>query len=515
MKSKYYLYLILLLSLLGLADSWYLTLEHYGKIIVPCSTAILVDCGKVLRSKYSEVLGIPLALIGVFHYGLFSLVNFYNVIKKDKQIRVIAIIFSTIGTLSSIVFMYLQFFVIGSICLYCTLSAIISFTLLYLTYRFFEDERKFLFIKLTGYKYRYILKKILFLFDAEFVHEKTIGFGKFVGKNRLLRNIFSYFYDYRSTSLKQKVLGINFESPIGLAAGFDYDANLTQFLPSLGFGFMSVGTITNMPYAGNPAPRLGRLPKSKSLLVNKGFKNEGADVIADKIKNQNFEIPVGISIGRTNSSELDSQKKSIDDIISAFKKFESTKIKNSYYELNISCPNLIHQGEVVFDEPKKLDELLVKVDSLKLKKPVFLKMPIDKSDQETLELLKIISTHSPKGVIFGNLQKDKKHPSLHLDEVAKFEKGYYSGKPTYQRSNELIKLAYKNFKNRLVIIGCGGVFSAEDAYTKIKLGASLVQLITGLVYNGPQLVAEINFGLVDLLKKDGYKNISQAIGVDN
>ena len=129
-------------------------------------------------------------------------------------------------------------------------------------------------------------------------------------------------------------------------------------------------------------------------------------------------------------------------------------------------------------------------------------------------MLKVIVKHKVAGVIFGNLQKDKKHSSLDQSEVKKFKMGYFSGKPTYERSNELIKLAYKNFGNKLTIIGCGGIFSADDAYTKIKLGASLVQLITGLIYQGPQLVSEINFGLADLLKKDGYKHISQAVGVD-
>lgn len=139
-------------------------------------------------------------------------------------------------------------------------------------------------------------------------------------------------------------------------------------------------------------------------------------------------------------------------------------------------------------------------------------MPIDKTDKETLDMLKVISKHSPKGVIFGNLQKDRKHKSLDKSEVAKFKMGNFSGKPTFERSNELIKLAYKKYKNRFVIIGCGGVFSAEDAYTKIKLGASLIQMITGLIYQGPQIVSEINLGLAELLKKDGYKNISKAVG---
>jgi dihydroorotate dehydrogenase len=127
---------------------------------------------------------------------------------------------------------------------------------------------------------------------------------------------------------------------MGLAAGFDYEARLTQSLFPWGFGFQTVGTITNNPYEGNPRPMLGRLPKSKSLMVNKGFKNLGAETTAKKLKGLTFKIPVGISIGRTNSPKLTTQEESIKDILIAFRKFEKEKIKNAYYELNISCPNL-------------------------------------------------------------------------------------------------------------------------------------------------------------------------------
>jgi dihydroorotate dehydrogenase len=151
-----------------------------------------------------------------------------------------------------------------------------------------------------------------------------------------------------------------------------------------------------------------------------------------------------------------------------------------------------------------------------IKKPVFIKMPIDKNDAVVLSLLETISQFTyVKGVIFGNLQKNRQDPSLVQEEVKKWKVGNFSGKPTWERSNELIALCYRNYKNRFIIIGCGGVFSAEDAYKKIKLGASLVQLITGLIYEGPQLVSEINAGMPYLLKRDGFSHISDAIGVES
>jgi dihydroorotate dehydrogenase len=142
-------------------------------------------------------------------------------------------------------------------------------------------------------------------------------------------------------------------------------------------------------------------------------------------------------------------------------------------------------------------------------------MPIEKSNEEVLMMLDVISAYSPAGVIFGNLQKNRHDPAFAQNEVRKFHVGNFSGKPTYQRSNELIELAYKHYSQRLTIIGCGGVFSAQDAYKKITLGASLVQLITGMIFEGPQLIAQINLELVDLLHNDGYSHIFEAVGSRN
>ncbi len=245
-------------------------------------------------------------------------------------------------------------------------------------------------------------------------------------------------------------------------------------------------------------------------MVNKGFKNLGAAATIGKLEPLKFSIPVGVSIGRTNSRDLTSQQQSIDDIVAAFTAFEQSLVKHAYYELNISCPNLF--GDISFYPPKNLEELLQAVDGLHLSRPVFIKMPIEKSEAEVLTMLELIAKHSPKGVIFGNLQKNRQHPSLVQDEVKRFSVGYFSGKPTFEQSNKLIQLTYQHYRDRLVIIGCGGVFSPEDAYLKISLGASLVQLITGLIFVGPQLVATINKGLADKVKEAGFSTISEAIG---
>lgn len=507
-------YLLLVISFFGILDAGYLTYVHYFPLRVACPVNGIIDCGRVVWSDYSLFFGIPVALMGLAFYLSTYLASFLLIKFKDsKIIKQFVVMGSTAAFIFSVYFVYIQLFVLYAICTYCMFSALTS-TLLFLISLFaYCNETKELKILIIGLVYQSLLKKIFFLIDAEVVHEGVVNFGQSLGNSIIAKRSFGYLFNNKEKSLSQNILGIEFDSPIGLAAGFDYEAKLTQFLPYLGFGFATAGTITNLPYSGNPKPMLGRLPRSRSLMVNKGFKNSGVENISKKLKKLKFDYVQGISIGRSNNKSLTTQRRSISDIISAFKTFDKNKVRNLYYELNISCPNLIY-GDVDFYERKKLDELLTAIDKLKLNKPVFIKMPIEKSDKEVLAMLKVISKHSPKGVIFGNLQKDKNNPSLDKEEVSKFKMGYFSGKPTFDRSNELIKLAYKSFGKKLVVIGCGGVFSAEDAYAKIKLGASLVQLITGLIYQGPQLTSEINYGLIDLLRKDGYKNISEAVGVN-
>lgn len=507
-------YFFILTALAGLIDASFLTYEHFSKYIPPCSENIFfADCGKVLTSPYAVIFGIPLALIGVIQYGSIIILSLLAFQFKNAIAKYLLVILTIGGFIASLYFVFLQLVIIGAICLYCMFSAFTSTALFILTLIFLKKERQRITLAIAHFKYTHIAKPIFFQIDPETVHTRIVSIGENIGSWKITKAVTRFLIYTADPSLQQTTAGINFRGPIGLAAGFDYEARLTQSLAPFGFGYQSVGTITNSPYDGNPKPMLGRLPKSKSLMVNKGFKNLGAEAAIAKLSKSKFEIPVGVSIGMTNTLKLKTQRESIADIIAAFKKFEEAKIDNAYYELNISCPNLL--GKITFHSPKNLEELLSAVDKLKLSKPLFMKMPIEKSDKETLAMLSVIAKHSPAGVIFGNLQKDRKNKALVASEVAKFPTGNFSGKPTYQRSNELIQLAYKNYGKKLIIIGCGGIFSAQDAYTKITLGASLLQLITGMIYEGPSLIMQINFGLSDLLEKDGFTHISQAIGSKN
>ncbi|MFA4922839.1 MAG: vitamin K epoxide reductase family protein, partial [Ignavibacteriaceae bacterium] len=461
MKRKMF-FILLLLTVLGIIDSVYLTYEHYFNIIPPCTInhflPILSDCGKVLRSSYSVMFGIPLAVAGVFQYSLLLIAIIALIIFRKKIFSYWILFQSTIGAIFSLYFMYIQLVILKSICIYCTLSAVISFLIFFIVYKIFLKERFSLRLTIIAFIYQKIIKLIFFLFDAENIHQIHIFLGELLGKT-FLKNYFDWKLNYQSLKLKQKISGINFTSPVGLAAGFDYNAQLTQILSTLGFGFQSVGTITNYPYAGNPRPRLGRLPKSRSLMVYKGFKNRGVKAIINSIQNLKFNIPLGISIGMSNSKLIKNTNDGIKDVINTFKTVEKSDTKNKFYELNISCPNLMNTV-TDFYKPESLNFLLQSIDQLKLRKPIFVKMPISVSDKEFLSILNVITKYKIiKGVIIGNLFKDRNSPLLDKQEVNKFKVGYFSGKPCEPRSNELIKLTYKKYKNKLIIIGCGGVFN--------------------------------------------------------
>mgnify|MGYP000887013734 CR=1 FL=1 len=361
--------------------------------------------------------------------------------------------------------------------------------------------------------YKKIIKPFLFLFPADDVHTIFLKFGQFLGKFSIVRWKLKFLFSYKNEILNQKVLGIEFENPVGLAAGFDYNADLINILPSVGFGYHTIGTITNLSYIGNARPMLGRLPKSKSLLVNKGFKNSGIDYVLKKINKRKKRIPLGISIGSTNKAYFKIEEMA-EDIVDAFEKVLKENYFD-YFELNISCPNLINSENIVnkFDNPEGLNLLLLRLSNLKINKPLFIKMYLEKNTEETMSLVEISSKYSfVKGFIFSNLVKNRNNPDFDKKEIENAGRGNFSGKPTEKITNELISAVYKNYKDRFIIIGCGGIFTADDAYEKIKRGATLVQLITGMIYEGPSLIGKINKDLAKLLKKDGYKNISEAVG---
>lgn len=367
--------------------------------------------------------------------------------------------------------------------------------------------------KVSEFFYKKILRRILFLRDPEKTHDFILSRGAFLGRSPVGQKFVSFLLNYENPALEQNIFGIRFKNPVGLAAGFDKNAQLTQIIGDVGFGFTEIGSVTARPCAGNPKPRLWRLKKSKGIIVNYGLKNDGAKIIYDRLKNLKFNLPIGVSIARTNSPEVVGLEKEIADYAESFKIFENL---GDYFALNISCPNTC--GGMSFAEPANFEKLLRELNKIEIKKPIFVKFPPDISLAAADKILDLCRNFSIiKGFIISNLTKNREIVKANREELEKIDKGVggISGKAMEELSNNLISYVYKQTGGDYVIIGCGGIFSAEDAYKKIKLGANLVQLITGMIFEGPQLIGQINKGLVKLLKKDGFKNISEAVGKSN
>ncbi len=363
--------------------------------------------------------------------------------------------------------------------------------------------------KAIGGIYRKLAKPVFFKFDPEFVHDRIIIIGSLLGKFRLTRFITSKLFNYKNLSLEQNIKGVKFLNPVGLSAGFDKNAKLINILPEVGFGFMEIGSVTLESYEGNPKPRLFRLPKSKGLVVYYGLMNDGVKKIIDRIKAyRNSKSILGISVAKTNCERTSTIEGGVQDYYDCLKYLIKEDI-GDYYTINISCPNTF--GGEPFTSEDRLEKLLSKLSTLSIKKPVFIKMPINLTLDDFDKLLTIIVKYKADGVIIGNLTKVH-DPNLIKDKIPENIKGGISGKPTEKLSNDLIAYTFKKYGKNLIIIGVGGIFSAEDAYTKIKLGASLVQLITGMIFEGPQLIGEINNGIVRLLKQDGYGSINEVVG---
>lgn len=358
---------------------------------------------------------------------------------------------------------------------------------------------------LTDSFYQRVAKPIMFRRSPDSVHADIVKFGAIVQKIALLRNLIRWAWAYQNESvLAQDIAGIRFKNPVGLSAGFDKNVQLPPLMRSIGFGFMTGGSVTNRYCAGNPRPWFHRLPSEKSLVVYAGLPNDGSQAIIKRLSasRRPDDLPLFLSVARTNDDQTVRDEDGIQDYVDCLK-----RLKNSaeIFEINISCPNTF--GGEPFNKPAKLNQLLTAIDDLKLKRPVFVKMPSDLKWADFKKLLDVIVKHNVTGVTISNLRKDRDGVEL-SDDI----KGNLSGQPLQAISDELIRLTYREYNKQLTIIGVGGVFSAEDAYRKIKLGASLVGLITGIIYQGPQLVGDINCKLVELLASDGFQSIQDAIG---
>ncbi|MDP1707424.1 MAG: quinone-dependent dihydroorotate dehydrogenase [bacterium] len=338
--------------------------------------------------------------------------------------------------------------------------------------------------------YQKVLKPILFRMSPDTVHDLFITLGELAGHFALKRWFFNLLYDYRGPDISKTVDGVIYRTPVLLSAGFDADGRLTRILPSLAFGGEEIGSVTAHPCAGNPLPRMTRLIRNSSLVVYKGLRNRGVDALIKKLS-RTPRVPsfvLGVSIARTNEQEAATDAEAgVRDYVESFQKLNEANI-GDYYTINISCPNSF-TGET-FTEPALLAQLLPKLREIPCVKPVYLKMPINVPWEQFAELLAIADKNNIQGVIIGNLNKNYNDLAYPEDAPKEF-RGGLSGAPTFKLSNDLIRKTREKYGKRFTIVGTGGIFTPEQAMEKFAAGADLIQLVSGMVFEGPGLMKKI------------------------
>lgn len=359
--------------------------------------------------------------------------------------------------------------------------------------------------------YKNIAKPVLFRMDPEKAHHLTIDglhtAANIPGGRALLRSLYSVpAYKELTTSL----WGLRFANPVGLAAGLDKNAKAVPGFSSIGFGFMEVGTVTPKPQAGNELPRLFRLPEDKALINRMGFNNVGIETMAEHLQQAGKRtIPVAINIGKNKVTPNEQAEEDYRACIRGLYGY------GDFFVVNISSPNTPDLRNLQHGDD--LSRLLAAVqDEMKQQhqkhggapKPILVKIAPDLEGDEITYMVRTIVASGVSGIIASNTTISR----AGLTHRHKGEAGGLSGRPLTERSTKLIHTIYSATEGKLPIIGSGGIFTAQDAYDKIRAGASLVEVYTALIYEGPGLIRRINEGLRELLLKDGFSHVSEAVG---
>ncbi|MCR8631127.1 quinone-dependent dihydroorotate dehydrogenase [Paenibacillus radicis (ex Xue et al. 2023)] len=359
--------------------------------------------------------------------------------------------------------------------------------------------------------YKKIVKPILFQMDPEKAHHLTIDglhtATKLPGGRALLRGLYAV-PEY--PELRTELWGIPFANPVGLAAGLDKNAKAVTGFSSIGFGFMEVGTVTPKPQAGNELPRLFRLPEDVALINRMGFNNVGIETMAQHLQESGKRsIPVAVNIGKNKATPNEHAE---DDYRACIKRLYDY---GDFFVVNISSPNTPDLRSLQHGDD--LSRLLNAVQAeMKLQhqqkggaaKPVLVKIAPDLQEEEVMYMVQTIVNSGVSGIIASNTTISRDG----LTHQHKGEMGGLSGRPLTERSTRLIHSIYAATEGKLPIIGSGGIFTAKDAYDKICAGASLVEIYTALIYEGPGLIRNLNEGLLNLLRKDGFSHITDAVG---
>lgn len=335
------------------------------------------------------------------------------------------------------------------------------------------------------------IKKILFAFPPESIHYGVMRGLKIVNALPFGKNVLDAFCQPRGSGLERQLWGLKFRNPVGLAAGFDKDARFIDELAHLGFGFVEIGTVTPLPQPGNDLPRLFRLPEDKALINRMGFNNEGARAAAKRLQKRRSNIIVGGNIGK---NKLTPNEEAISDYEKCFHALFDVV---DYFVVNVSSPNTPNLRALQEKEPLK--QLLHHLQTLNMQKskpkPILLKIAPDLTDGQLDDIVEIIQETGLAGIVATNTTISREGLQTGQDELGKIGAGGLSGLPVKERATEVIRYIHQRSGGRIPIIAVGGIFTAEDAQEKLDAGASLVQVYTGFIYEGPAIVKKICQGL--------------------
>jgi len=361
--------------------------------------------------------------------------------------------------------------------------------------------------------YPSLVRPLLFRFDPEWVHVRTIRAARAAGRCGPVRQVLQNLYGFDDARLRQRIAGLDFANPVGLPGGFDKNGLAVEGIATAGFGFVEVGSVSLHPSPGNPErPRLFRLPLDESIRIHYGVPNDGAEAVARRLGGVRLQARLGINLVETNTGKRSPDDEVIEEIAEAYRPFQGL---TDYVVINMACPNS-GGGVSALDDPRNLARLLQALRRYPSLPSVFLKMHFAPEPKLIDALLEAVDPFEfVRGFMPGADNKLRPVLKTPKEELAR-SIGSITGPHKRESANEVMRVWHSRIdRSRHVLVSAGGIFSAEDAYERIRLGASLVQVYTALVYRGPSLVKRIKQGLVKLLQRDGLTNISQAIGADN
>ncbi len=355
------------------------------------------------------------------------------------------------------------------------------------------------------------VRPLLFRGDAEAMHDRAIRWGARLQRRKALVRWLARRYTVHDPRLRVAMAGLNFPNPIGLAAGYDKNGHSVETLAALGFGAIEVGSVSAEASPGNPPPRLWRSPADRAIIVNYGLPNDGAAAIAERLSTADLSVPLGVNVVKTNRRCAEPDEAILADYVEGARLAQDAC---DYLVLNLSCPNT-ESGRDFFAGHVQTRTLLELLDTPGPGKPVFLKVSPLGGDEALDQLLEAADAFPWVAGFIFNLPPGKPVPlSLSESELERMP-GAVAGKPVEGLIEERIAALYHRMdRDRYRIIAAGGVFTGEDALRKIRLGASFVQIFTALIYEGPGVVRRINLELLELLERDGFGHIGEAVGVD-